>query len=274
MSDELTLLSELIEKKTGLFFPPEWALETLQARLTPRLEEKGIGSFSAYRHFLSGSDGSADEEWRSVIAALSKSVSTFFRHQRRTRALAETVLPRWVSKTNSKTLRIWSAGCASGEEPLAIAMALSEGGWFDRLQIEINACDGNFVAIETAQRGIYGDEKVFYLPAGLRDKYFDRAGEGWRVKAALHEKINWSVANLLDENNMAALASSDIIFCRNVFIYFSNEAIVRTLRFFAAQMRAGGYLFTDAGDHFRSLMSQAGVFRDQQIPGVSVWKKK
>lgn len=272
--NHLFLLRDLIQARTGLFFRDYQVIERIGNRLKPRLEKNGCKSFSEYYGFLSETGKSAAAEWFHVAASLSKPVSSFFRHGRHTRLLVDKVMPRWFTSGKAKTLKIWSAGCATGEEPLAIAMALSEAGWFDRIDIEIRASDANFAAIEKARRGIYSETRMMTLAPELRFKYFSPVNEEWQVKPELHNKIKWSVANLINESEMKEFAGSDIIFCRNVFIYFSESTIYQTLRLFEKQMLPGGYLFTDEGDYFTALMSRANIFERQSFSGASIWMKE
>ncbi|HEV7642512.1 MAG TPA: CheR family methyltransferase [Pyrinomonadaceae bacterium] len=272
-TDQLLLLCGLIGERAGLFFRSPQDIECVEMRLSDRLEKTGCGSFSEYHQLLSEGE-KADAEWLQVIAALSKPVSGFYRHARRVRLLTEMVLPRLAANNGPDTLKIWSAGCATGEEPLMIAMAISEAGWFDRLEINIYASDASFTALEKAGRGIYDDNKVRHLAPELREKYFAPVNDEWQIKPELHGKVRWSLANLMNESEIAALAASHVIFCRNVFIYFSDPAIIQTLRLFGKHMPAGGYLITDNGDHFVSLISQTGVFERQEAVGESIWMKK
>ena len=273
MSNELFLLRNLIQERTGLFFRDYRGIESIAARLKPRLEKNGCGSFSEYYRLLSEGGKAAASEWLHIIAVLSKTISSFLRHTRLTRLLVNTVIPQWLLNADTKTLKIWSAGCATGEEPLTIAMALSEAGWFDRIEIEIYGSDANFVAIEKAQRGVYSESRIIYLSPELRFKYFIPVNKGWRVKPELHKRIRWSVTNLINESEIAEFATSHIIFCRNVFIYFSESAIDQTLRLFGKHMPWRGYLLTDEGDYFTSLMSQVSIFERQKISGASIWMK-
>ena len=273
MVDQLFLLRNLIQERAGLFFPDYQGLELIASKLKPRLEKNGCRSFSEYYRFLSEGGRATANEWLYVIAELSKSISSFVRHIKLTQLLANTLIPRWLLNGDRKRLRIWSAGCATGEEPLMIAMALSEAGWLDRIEVEIYGSDASFVAIEKAQRGVYGEIRMRYLSPELRLKYFFPLDEGWQVKPELHKRIRWSVSNLIIESEIDEFATSDIIFCRNVFIYFSESAICQTLRLFGKQMPFGGYLLTDEGDYFTSLMSNVSIFKRQKISGASIWMK-
>ena len=272
-TDQAILLRDLIHQRTGLFFRDHQGLDVLLSRLTPRLEKCGCKSLLEYYRLLSDGGAAATGEWLHVVAALSKGKTSFLRHMKQVQSLVDVVIPQCVSKGFTQPLRIWSAACSTGEEPLSIAMALNEAGWLDRIQIEIHGSDANFVAVENAGRGVYGDTRVSELPPALRLKYFIPADEGWQVKPELHKRIRWSVTNLMSESEVAEFATSHIIFCCNVFIYFSAPAICETLRLFGRQMPAGGYLFTDDGDYFTSLMSQVSYFERQGIRGGSIWMK-
>jgi chemotaxis protein methyltransferase CheR len=269
MTGPLLLLRDLIHERTGLFFADGAGTKALENRLKPLLERTGCASHSAYYRLLENEPGSG--EWLNVISALSKPVSSFFRHIKRVEVLVNTVMPRFLS---NGPIKIWSAGCATGEEPIAIAMALSEAAWFDGADIEINASDANFTVIERARAGVYGEPQMpGYLSPELRDKYFEPVEEGWRVNRELHERIRWSVTNLMVEDEVAELAASQIIFCRNVFIYFSKSAIVDTLSRLARYMPEGGYLFTDEGDYFSSIISRIGRFQEEKTNKISIWRR-
>jgi chemotaxis protein methyltransferase CheR len=272
MPDEFISLRDLIHERTGLFFANGFGATTLEKLLRPLMEKAGCASATAYYGFLESEPGAG--EWLNVIAALSKPVSSFLRAAPQIRTLIDTVIPQLVKTGGNMPLRIWSAGCATGEEPLAIAMALSEAGWFDRAGIEIQASDVNITAIEKARAGFYSEFRLRYLAPELRGKYFVPAGDRWLVCPELHERINWSVANLMDEEEIAELAASPVIFCRNVFIYFSDSTIRQALNLLGKYMPRGGCLFTDGGDHFTSLVDKIGVFEKEKIDGVSIWRRR
>jgi chemotaxis protein methyltransferase CheR len=272
--DQLLLLRDLIQERTGLFFRDHQGLEVIADRLAPRLEKSGCRLFSEYYHLLNGWGAAAADEWLCVAAELSKSKTSFLRHTKLAQSLVNTVIPQWLSNSGTERLKIWSAGCSTGEEPLTIAMALSEAGWLDRIQIELYASDASFVVIEKARRGVYSESRTSYLSPELRFKYFVPVNGGWQVKPELHKRIRWSVTNLMMESEIAELAVSHIIFCCNVFIYFSAPTIRQTLCLLGKQMPAGGYLFTDDGDYFTSLMSQVDLFERQNISNASIWMKR
>lgn len=272
--DPVLLLRDLIHQRTGLFFRDYQGLDVLAARLTSRLEKCGCKSFLEYYRLLNDSGAASTDEWLHVVPALSIGKSSFLRHKYLAQSLVDVVIPQLVSEGITEPLRIWSAGCSTGEEPLTIAMALTEAGWIDRIHIELYGSDASFIAVEKARLGVYGETRIRDLSPELRLKYFTPVNGGWQVKPEIHKRILWSVTNLMGESEIAELATSDIIFCCNVFIYFSASAITQTLRTFGKQMRGGGYLFTDDGDYFKSLMSRVTDFERQQIDCASIWRKR
>jgi chemotaxis protein methyltransferase CheR len=145
-----TLLRELIHERTGLVFD-SGKVDIMMDKLAPLVVKRGFHSFLDY-YYLLKYDESAPEEWRNVMNALSVGETYFWREMDQVRALTQTIVPHWFATHPGKTMRIWSAACATGEEPLTIAMALQEAGWFDRASIEIHASDGSSGAIEKALR--------------------------------------------------------------------------------------------------------------------------
>jgi chemotaxis protein methyltransferase CheR len=169
------------------------------------------------------------------------------------------------------TLRIWSAACATGEEPLTVAIALNEAGWFERASIEIVASDASSKAIERAQEGLYRERAFRNLPAQLRNRYFEREGSSWRIRRDIHARIKWRIANLIEETEIADLSAADFIFCRNVFIYFSENAIRRAVRSFAKFMRPPGYLFVGSAE---SLIRVTTDFNLAEVDDAFVYLKR
>src|SRR5262249_30833164 len=143
---------------------------------------------------------------------------------------------------------IWSAACATGEEPLTIAIALAEQGVLGSEKLEIYGSDVSEHALKVARQGVYRERSLRNLPQTLRDKYFLPNGKDeWRVRPDIHRKVHWSSVNLMSAE-AAGLANSRFIFCRNVFIYFSPGAIRKAVKSFSDFMPRPGYLFLGAAE--------------------------
>src|SRR5829696_2288436 len=164
------------------------------------IHERGFTSLLDY-YYLLKYDEAAQDEWLNVMDALSVPETYFWREMDQVRALVESVVPRWFAAPGAGPLKIWSAACATGEEPLTIAMALDEAGWLGRAPIEIRASDASTAVVERARRGLYRERSFRNLPQELRARYFTQEGETktWRVDAGLHAAVEWRVANLMRE---------------------------------------------------------------------------
>jgi chemotaxis protein methyltransferase CheR len=265
------LLRDLIHERTGLFFDNGKG-DIMTDKLSPLVVERGFTSLLDY-YYLLKYDEAAQDEWLNVMNALSVPETYFWREMDQVRALAEWVVPRWFAQPGAGPLKIWSAACATGEEPLTIAMALDEAGWLGRVPVEIYGSDASTAAVEKARRGVYRERAFRNLPAHLRAKYFTQEGatKTWRVDAKLHALINWRVANLMNEAEVAPLAAAHVIFCRNVFIYFSDETIRKTARSFAAHIRPPGYLFVAAAE---SLLKLSSDFDLQEVGKAFVYVRR
>ena len=265
------LLRDLIHERTGLFFDNGKG-DILTDKLSPLVIERGFTSLLDY-YYLLKYDEAAQDEWLNVMNALSVPETYFWREMDQVRALVETVVPRWFAARDAGPLKIWSAACATGEEPLTIAMALDEAGWLGRAPIEIHASDASTSAVEKARRGVYRERSFRNLSAELRAKYFTQEGatKTWRVDAKLHARIRWGVVNLMKEAEVAPRAAANVIFCRNVFIYFSDQTISKTVRSFAAHVRPPGYLFVAASE---SLLRLSADFELQEIGNAFVYVKR
>lgn len=263
------LIQKLIHERTGMFFD-NGRRDLLLDKLSPLVIERGFTSYLDY-YYLLKYDASARVEWQNVMNALSVQETYFWREIDQVRALVGTLVPRLHKEKPGSRLRIWSAACATGEEPLTIAIALNEAGWFERASIEIVASDASSKAIERAVAGVYKERAFRNLPAQLRERYFEPQGSGWRVNSDLHSRIKWSIANLIEEDEIAPLAAADFVFCRNVFIYFSESAIGRVVRSFARFIKHPGYLFVGAAE---SLLRVTADFALTEIDGAFVYERR
>ena len=264
-----TLIRSLINERTGIFFD-NGKSDLLVDKLSPLVIERGFSSYLDY-YYLLKYDPAAQVEWQNVMNALSVQETYFWREIDQVHALVKTLVPQWQARNPNSTLRIWCAACATGEEPLTIAIALNEAGWFERASIELVASDASSNAINRAITGIYRERAFRNLPAHLRARYFESEGSCWRIKSDIHARVKWEIANLMDETQIAHLAAADFIFCRNVFIYFSESAIGRVARSFARFIRPPGYLFIGAAE---SLLRLTTEFDLTEVDDAFVYMKR
>ncbi len=246
------LLRDLLHEHTGIYFEVE-RLDTLVDKLRGRLLAHGCRSYLEYYYMLKYEEH-GPAEWRHVMDAFSVQETYFWREFAQMQVLVDLVVPAWF-KRHSQPLQIWSAACATGEEASTIAMALAEAGWGQH-PISICASDASEAALAKAGAGVYRERAFRSLPPALRAKYFDPPGpEGSRLRRELLLPIAYQRANLVTPEEIAHLACAPVVFCRNVFIYFSTDAIRRTVASFADRMPAGGHLFVGASESLLRLTS-------------------
>jgi chemotaxis protein methyltransferase CheR len=267
----LELLRELIATHVGIHYD-DARLDILCDRLVPLAIDRGFDSLLDY-YYLLKYDSAASAEWPRVMDALSVQETYFWREADHFKALAAAIVPRLVERQR-RTIRIWSIPCASGEEPLSIAMALNEAGAFDTAHIEIHASDASDAALAKARTRRYGRRSFRQLSDTLRDKYFTRHPDKdeWTVSEDLFRRVNsWSRVNVVNVAEMAGLASSDVIFCRNLFIYFTPGCVREVAISFARFMPSPGYLCVGASE---SLLKSGAGFDLQEIGGAYVYVKQ
>jgi chemotaxis protein methyltransferase CheR len=179
--------------------------------------------------------------------------------------LVRIVIPQWFAKT-AAPMRVWSAACASGEEPYSIVIAILEAGLADR-PIEIVASDASEAALARARVGFYRERSFRALPAHLRDKYFTRVPDGWQIDPAIISRVTFRRANLVVSTEILDLAQAQVVFCRNVFIYFSPDAIRRTISTFASRMQEGAHLFVGSSESLLRLTTDFELHEIQDAYG-------
>ena len=263
-----TLLRDLIAQRTGVFYGDD-KRDLLADKLADLVAAHGMTSFLDYFYLLRY-DADADRHWAELTDRLAVPETYFWRQHEQLLALANVVAPQHWARHPGTPLRIWSAACCTGEEPLSIAIALAEAGLLDGHPVEIVASDASPAMLERAQRGVYGERSFRSLPAHLRARWFRAEGAGWRVDPALHARVRWQVANLVDAAAVAPLAAADVVYCRNVFIYFSDETIVRVARSLADNMPGDGVLFLGASE---SLTRLATDFELVEVGGAFAYVK-
>jgi len=263
-----TILRELIHERLGLFYDAN-QFDQVADRLAPLVLARGLSSFLDYYYLLKYSD--EPDEWGRVMDALAVQETYFWREIDQIKAVVDHVVPSLARQRADRPLTIWSVPCATGEEPLTVAMVLDEGGWFDRMPIEIIGSDASRMAIAKATRGQYGSRSFRNLPRRLQEQYFTRTEQQWTIAPELHRRITYDVVNLVAADDVARHASAPVVFCRNVFIYFSEQSIRRTVKAFGQSMPDVSYLCLGASE---SLLRLSTDFELQDIGGAFMYTKK
>jgi chemotaxis protein methyltransferase CheR len=247
----------------------------LQSRLLQRLRKLGLGSLDAYRAYLFDSP-QGEEELVHFINAITTNKTDFFRESRHFSYLTQTALSNLAPKagaglTRPWRLNLWCAGCSSGEEPYTLAMVLAEYGVHQSaFDYSILATDISTRVLSHAQLGIYDEERIGPIPAALRQKYLlrskDRARALVRVVPELRSKLSFQRLNFMAAH-YGLKETFDVIFFRNVMIYFdkpTQEAVIHKL---CRHLAPGGYMFVG---HSESL---AGLSLPVVCVGSAVYRK-
>jgi chemotaxis protein methyltransferase CheR len=260
------VLRDLIHRRLGLFYETS-QFDFVADRLAPLIVARGMSAFMDYYYFLKYSED--HEEWPKIMDALAVHETYFWREIDQLRAVVDCVVPKLAGR--GKPLKMWSVPCATGEEPLTLAMLLEEAGWFDRLPIELVASDASPGAIARAKEGSYGQRSFRSIPPAMQEKYFVARDGRWSIDPDLHRRVSFDVVNLVDEDQVTRHASAPIIFCRNVFIYFSDESIRRAMGVFERAMPVPAFLCVGASE---SLLRRTVTFELQDIGGAFMYVKE
>jgi len=241
--------SAFIYEACGIKLPPI-KKTMLAARLQKRLRQLHLNSFPAYLDYVLSPDGQV-AELSHMIDVVSTNKTDFFREAKHFEVLTSLVLPDYVQRmahSPHKTLRVWSAGCSSGEEPYTLAMVLED--FFSRypgLDYAVLATDICTEVLTTAEEAVYTDEVVAPVSPVLRNKYLMKgkgAHKGFhRVVPELRRKVTFARLNFM-ERDFGIEQKMDIIFCRNVIIYFDRKTQCALFEKFYRQLSPKGYLFT------------------------------
>jgi chemotaxis protein methyltransferase CheR len=243
---EFDFLRSLLKRRSGLVLSADKQY-LLESRLLPVARRSGFEGLSALIGALKADNTGLLVT--AVVEAMTTNESFFFRDKVPFDNLRSTVLPALqAARRNARALRIWCAAAASGQEPYSLAMALSEmNGRFAGWQIEVIATDISNSILEKARQGLYSQFEVQRgLPIQLLIKYFSQDGEMWQVTPEIRAMVKYRQLNLLSD--FSDLGTFDLIFCRNVLIYFDQETKVNVLDRLAKVIADDGYLVLGAAE--------------------------
>jgi chemotaxis protein methyltransferase CheR len=270
--EEFRLLRDFVHEQFGLYFDGTQR-ESLRARLAPRLALLGLLSFEDYYRHLRFAPERAMEQQR-MVSHLTNNETYFFREQPQLAVFADKVLPSLKerrAKRDERSLRLISVGCSTGEEALTLAMILFDSGqFFWGWDVKITGLDVDEAALEKAIGGTYHRNSLRAVTPSQLQRHFSPDGNGMRVKEPARKLVSFRPGNLLDPASYEGLTPLDGVFCRNVLIYFSDEAIQRAVRLFHEILAPGGYLFLG---HAESLARVTSAFTPIRFQGAIVYQK-
>ncbi|MFN3477130.1 MAG: CheR family methyltransferase [Candidatus Methylomirabilales bacterium] len=250
--EEFKLFRDLIYEESGISLRDE-RRSFLEAKLSKRLRAVGMKSPYRYYKFLTEDEG-GKRELLTFLDLLTINETSFFRNLPQFELLKTVVLPEMTSKkagNGRRVLRLWSAGCSTGQEPYSMAMVTLEAVPFPLLwDIVILASDLSLTALEFAQQGVYPKEKVEGIDPSYLSKYFKKLGDSYAIREEVKRYVVFNYQNLKYENGLRDL---DVIFCRNVMIYFDRAEQVKLIERLHRALAKGGYLFLGHAESLHGL---------------------
>lgn len=269
-AEEFRRFRDLIHRHSGIFLE-ESKLDSLRISLVTRATRLGYGTFSEYYDALSRDE----REFNELLNLVTINETSFFRFPAQFDALRDKVLPEIMGSRpiGKRDLRIWSAGCSTGEEPytlsmLTLDMALGFSGW----NPQILGTDVSTKALGRARAGVYGRRAMMNVAPDIVERHFDSTPTGdFRVNDRVRSQVDFGYQNLIKEPYpLSVMGNWDVIFCRNVTIYFKIESTRRVVRNFYDSLNEGGYLFIG---HSETLTSISDDFEALEIGGVFLYRK-
>ena len=256
-------------RKTGIYFDQSKRY-FVDRRLLQRMKAVHAESFRDYFNRLDFQ--STTGEMQQLINSMTVNESYFFREDYQFKCLVQSILPEIIARKKQNKLRIWSIPCASGEEPYSLAIYLLEYG--QRMQntvVELYASDINSHIVEKAKQGIYQPRSLVNVPLMLRQKYFTALNEEtYQIHEKLRNRVTFSCVNLMDVRQMQQQRLFDVIFCRNLLIYFDNDSRSHAAEHLYHALLPGGYICLGHAE-FMNRISQ--LFSMRCFPEATVYQK-
>jgi chemotaxis protein methyltransferase CheR len=259
----------MIRARSGIDFT-ESNRFLLEARVRHRVEELRLDGPRAYLYRLRYGPGE-ETEFDALIDRVTNPETYFFREAEQLAAFTEDVLPEWEAEGDPGPLRIWSAGCATGEEAYTIAMLLEEKGFFERHSVEIFGSDLSLASLARARTGVFRENAFRQTSSERRARFFDLDAPGrLRLREDVRRRVAFGRVNLVEGARLAALPRFHVVFCRNVLIYLAETAKRSVVASLHDRLLPGGHLFLG---RVESLVAFSTPFRLRHLPHDLVYRK-
>ena len=267
--DETRLFVETIQENCGITLSVNSGF-FLERRLGPRLEALGLSSYLEYYQYLRY-DPAGVREMEELIERITIHETYFFREQNQLEALSEEILPELsVRLSRHRRLQIWSAGCSTGEEVYTLAILLMESGLFRGWDVKVMGSDISRKVVRTARQAVYGENSFRTTTPEQRRRYFVETGGRWAVRDDVRAMCHFGQLNLLSTERFRVLGKQDVILCRNVLMYLSQQARHNAVEAFYDCLNPGGYLLLG---HSESLLNVTTRFDLAHLQKDLVYRK-
>lgn len=273
-NEDFLLLRDFIYRQCGIFIA-ENRKYLVENRLAGRLKDLKLKSYGEYYHYLRF-DPNRHAELNRLFEVVTTNETSFYRNPPQLEVFRKVVLGRTIAEARKKGLkkiRIWSAGCSTGEEPYTLAILLHEtlGAEIGSWDIKITANDLSEAVLAAARRGIYSEYALRTTPKDIIGKYFTKENNIYRLDPKLKKLVAFGQINLNDKLQLRRVERSNIVFCRNVIIYFDDEMKRHVISAFYDNLLPGGDLLIG---HSESLHNISRAFKPEHHPGAIIYRKQ
>ena len=271
--EEFLQLRDFIYQQCGIFIA-ENRKYLVENRLSNRIKDLNLKSYNEYYNFLRF-DASRKTELNKLFEVVTTNETSFFRNPPQLEVFQKNVLPDILDQCRQKgqkKLRIWSAGCSTGEEPYTLAIILHEvlRSEIHSWDIKITANDLSEAVLAAARRGIYSEYALRTTPKSIVDTYFVKEDSVYKIKPELKDLVSFGQINLSDKEQLRRVDKSQIVFCRNVIIYFDDEMKRKVINAFYDNLEVNGALLIG---HSESLHNISRAFQLEHFKGTIVYRK-
>ena len=270
-TDQFTRMAKIIYDRSGIHFP-DTKKYIIESRLSLRVAELEMEDFDQYISYLTMGPYQT-EEFQEMFNRITINETSFFRNDAQLDVFESKILPDLLeARASKKRLRIWSAACSTGEEPFTIAMLLHRtlGVRLSDWRIEILGTDISEKALKVAQGGKYNSYAVRTTPSLMKDRYFKEDGRDFLLNDTIRSMVNFEKHNLKDRMAARRHGTWDVIFCRNVLIYFDDEMKRDVISMFDKQLDNDGTLFIGHSERIKALTD---TFEQLPIPQGFCYQK-
>ncbi len=269
-ADVFRLIGDLIKNYCGICFDDK-SKYIFERRLSKRLVLHHMKDFREYYRFLKY-DAKRDDEFIAIVDILTVNETYFFRAKSQLAAFSKEIIPELMERNKkTKKIRIWSAGCSTGEEPYTLAMFLLENENLREWDVNVLGSDISQRVLQVARRGIYKENSFRVTDEYFIEKYFHKEpGDNYRISDRVKAFVNFNCLNLFDPFKLKFIEQMDVIFCRNVLIYFDQSARKRVTESFFDILTEGSYLLIGYAE---SLMNISAAFTLKHLKNDMVYQK-
>jgi len=259
---------QYIEGRTGIYIDDS-KQNSFKTSLDVRMRILGIKDYDAYYSLIT-TNARGKKEFDGLLNLILIKETFFFRDDRQLNVLTKNILPELIERKKEKEIKIWSAGCATGEEPYSIAMAIMESHLPDDSNVSVYATDISEGALERAEGGIYNKSSMRAIDKEMLNKYFTHRDGQYFLNDQVKRRVHFETVNLIEPYFLMEEESIDIVFCKNVIIYFRLDTVKKVIRRFYNALTNGGCLFVG---HSESLWQISDDFELEEISGIFLYRK-